>query len=79
MYRLLIPALALFAATGCVMVHASLPEELMDNVTVQIDDIQIGAICTHAGKAYSEGSTHCMGGQRMRCQSGSGWVENGEC
>ena len=57
MYRLLIPVLALFAASGCVVVHASLPEELMDYVTVQVDDIRVGAICTHAGKAYSEGST----------------------
>ncbi len=79
MYRLLIPVLALFAASGCVVVHASLPEELLDDVTVQVDDIRVGAICAHAGKAYSEGSTHCMDGRRMRCQSGNGWVDSGAC
>jgi hypothetical protein len=74
--------IALLASTtlaGCVVVHAELPEELMHDVTIQVDDISFGAVCTHEGKAYSMGATHCMASSRMRCDSDGAWIDTGVC
>ena len=79
MYRTALLCSALIAFTGCIAVHAQLPEEFMDNVTVQVRDVQIGTICTYDGRAYSVGSSHCMGGRRMQCENGGAWVDGGNC
>ena len=47
MHWLMIALLASTTFAGCVLVHAELPEELTNDVTVQVDDISFGAVCTH--------------------------------
>ncbi len=79
MHWLMIALLASTTFAGCGLVHAELPEELMHDVTVQVDDISFGAVCTHESKAYSAGATHCMAGSRMRCDSGGAWIDAGGC
>ena len=79
MHSLMIALLASTALTGCVVVHAELPEELMHDVTVQVDDISFGTVCTHEDQGYSAGATHCMADSRMRCDSDGVWTDAGSC
>jgi hypothetical protein len=62
---------------GCVMVRV--PDGLVDEVSVQLHDIQVGGMCTHDGRAYSTGSRTCMAGTQMECQGSGHWVERGSC
>ncbi len=79
MHRLTIAVLTSTALAGCVVVHAELPEELMHDGTVQVDDISFGTVCTHEDQAYSAGATHCMSASRMRCNSDGAWTDTGRC
>ena len=62
---------------GCVVVRV--PDGLVEEVTVQLHDIQVGTICSHDGKAYSAGSRQCMDGRQMECEASGRWVERGSC
>ena len=53
--------------------------DMLDNVTVQVDEVQMGAVCVHDGKPYSAGAVRCMEGQRMRCKASEGWTQAGDC
>ncbi len=79
MNRLAIALLAATGLTGCLVVHATLPDKLMEDVSVSIDDVSLSALCTHHGQAYSVGATHCMDSQKMRCDEDGRWVDEGAC
>lgn len=75
-------AFALAAAgllTGCVVVHARLPEDLVDDIRVELHDIQLGVVCLHDSHASSPGSAVCMDGVLMRCSPAGQWEEEGSC
>jgi hypothetical protein len=62
---------------GCVIVR--IPDELMDDVSVELHDIHVGTVCTYNGRAYSAGSTRCMDGRQMECEASGSWVERDSC
>jgi hypothetical protein len=62
---------------GCVVVR--IPDGLIDNVSLDLHDIQVGSVCTHEGKAYSAGSRLCMGDRKMECEVSGRWGELGSC
>jgi hypothetical protein len=72
-------ALALTPLSGCMTLHADVPEEVIRRHVSQEEGIDLSAICSHEGKTYSEGAIACMAKQRMTCDPGGRWVKNGDC
>ncbi len=75
MYQILISSVAALGLVGCVAVHADLPEEFLGSIHTQADYTDM---CVHAGQPYSEGSTVCLDGRRLRCHDEE-WVSDGNC
>ncbi len=73
-----ISILALATLSGCVTVHADLPEEMVRHIARK-DGVELGATCSQNGQSYSEGAIVCMAKQRMTCDPTGRWVEDGAC
>ena len=73
-----ISILTLTFLTGCVSVNAHLPEDMVRHMARQ-DGVDIGAVCSHDGKSYSEGAGTCMAGRHMTCDPTGRWARDGEC
>ena len=78
MRNILISLLTLVALTGCISLHAELPEEMVRHIARE-DGVDLGAICSHNGQSFSEGATLCMANRRMTCDRAERWVHDGTC
>ncbi len=70
--------LALTTLSGCMTVHADLPEEMVRHIARR-DGVELSAICSHEGRSFSEGAVACMAKQRMTCDPTGRWVQAGAC
>jgi len=50
-----ISILALVTLSGCMTVHAYLPDEMVRHIARK-DGVELGAICSHEGRSFSEGA-----------------------
>lgn len=71
--------LALVTLTGCMTLHADVPESVVRHHIAKEEGIEIAAVCSHAGQSYSEGALACMAEQRMRCDTNGRWIDAGAC
>ena len=75
-----IPLLALVALTGCMSLHANIPEDVIRRHAAEEHGVELAALCTHAGNGYSEGAVTCMAKRRMTCDASGRWVmQDGGC
>ena len=74
-----ISLLMLATLSGCVALHANIPEEVVRRHIAREDGIELGAICSQEGKSFSEGAIACMAERRMTCDPTGRWVEDGAC
>lgn len=81
MRTLVLSSLALALFTGCMSLHATLPEDAVRLHMAQEEGLDLGAICSLDGRSFSEGAVACMVGQRMTCDPSGRWVvaEDGGC
>ena len=70
--------LALFTLSGCLTVQAELPEDMVRHIARE-DGVELGAICSHEGRSFSEGANVCMTGRRMVCDENGRWEQDGDC
>ncbi len=73
-----ISLLALATLSGCMSLHADLPEELVRHIARE-DGVELGAICSHEGQSFSEGAIVCMAKRRMTCDPTGRWVGDDTC
>ena len=71
--------LALTTLSGCLSLHANLPEEVVRRHMAREDGVELGAICSQEGHSFSEGAIVCMAKRRMTCDPTGRWVEDGAC
>ena len=76
-----LPVLALAVATlsGCVSLHAAVPEDVVRQHAVHEDGLDLPSICQMGGQSYSEGALACMAEQRMSCDASGRWIPAGDC
>ena len=74
-----IPLLALVTLSGCLSLHAQVPEDAVRQHLAQEEGVELAAICSHDGRSFSEGAIACMAEQRMTCDAGGRWVQDGGC
>ncbi len=73
-----ISVLALTAFSGCLTLHADLPEEMVRHMARK-DGVELSAICSHEGRSFSEGARVCMAARRMTCDPTGRWVQGETC
>ena len=73
-----ISLLALATLSGCISLHADLPEELVRHMARE-DGVELSAICSHEGRNFSEGAIVCMTDRRMTCDPTGRWMQDGDC
>ena len=73
-----ISILALTAFSGCLTLHADLPEEMVRHIASE-DGVELSAICSHEGRSFSEGAIVCMAARRMTCDPTGRWVQDDTC
>ena len=71
--------LALAAPTGCMFLHANIPEEAVRRHLAHEEGIELAAICSHEGRSFSQGAIACKAAQRMTCDATGSWVQDGSC
>ena len=69
---------ALASLTGCIAVHAHLPEDMVRHMARE-DGVEVAAVCSHNGQGFSEGASVCMEKRRMTCDRTERWVQDGAC
>ena len=74
-----ISLLALATLSGCLSLHANLPEEVVRRHLAHEDGVELGAICSQEGKSFSEGAIVCMAKRSMTCNPTGRWVQDGDC
>jgi hypothetical protein len=74
-----ISLLALATLSGCLSLHADLPEEVVRRHIAREDGVDLAMICSHEGRSFSEGAVACMAKQRMTCDPTGRWVQDGAC
>lgn len=74
-----ISILALATLSGCVSLHADLPEEVVRHHIAREDGIELAAICSYEGRSFSEGASACMAERRMSCAPTGRWEQDGDC
>lgn len=74
-----ISILALATLTGCMTLHAQVPEDVVRHHVANEEGIVLPAVCAHQGKRFSEGALVCMEESRMVCDPNGRWVENEAC
>lgn len=82
MHIILSTILALATLTtlgGCFSVRADVPADAVRQHMAREEGIELGAICSHEGQAFSEGAAVCMAGQRMACGATARWTPAGDC
>ena len=70
--------LAMTALSGCMSLHADLPERMVRHIARE-DGVELPAICSHAGQLFSEGAAVCMTGRRMVCDVTERWIQDDDC
>lgn len=70
---------ALVSLTGCLTFHADVPADAVRQHMAREDGIELGAICSHEGRSFSEGATLCMAERRMVCDPRARWVQDDAC
>ena len=78
MHIVAISLLALSALSGCVSLHADLPEEMVRHIARR-DGVELSAICSHEGQSFSEGAIVCMAKRRSICDPTGRWVQDNSC
>ena len=73
-----ISVLALTAFSGCMTLHADLPEEMVRHLARK-DGVDLSAICSHEGRNFSEGAIVCMAARRMTCDPTGRWIGGDAC
>lgn len=63
------------AATGCMTLHAQLPEDAVRHHMAREEGLDLPALCTLDGRNFSEGALVCTAGHRMTCEAPGRWVE----
>ena len=71
--------LAVATLTGCMTLHAQIPEDVVRLHAASEHGVDVGASCANEGKHYSEGALACMAGQRMTCDPSGRWSPSGDC
>jgi hypothetical protein len=79
MRTLTISLIGLFALSDCVSLHAEVPDEVIRHHIARKEGIEIGAICSHESRHYSERAVACRASQRMTCSTAGRCVSLGEC
>ena len=74
-----ISLLALATLTGCVSLHADVPDEVVRRHLAHEEGIELAALCSHEGRSFSEGAAACMAARRMTCDPTGRWVPDGDC
>ncbi|MCP5057740.1 MAG: hypothetical protein GY937_13605 [bacterium] len=74
-----ISILALPGLTGCLSLHADIPEALVRQHVAREEGIELAAICSHEGRTFSEGAIACMAKAHMTCDPTGRWVRDGDC
>lgn len=74
-----ISLLALVTLSGCMTLHADIPEEAVRLHIAREEGIELAASCSHEGNRFSEGAVACMAERRMSCDAGGRWVQDGDC
>ncbi len=69
---------SLIPLSGCIALHAHLPEDVVRTMARE-DGAELAAICSHDGRSFSEGAIACMDAQRMTCSAAGRWVPQGSC
>ena len=72
-----IPILALATLSGCLTLHADLPEEMVRHIARE-DGVELGSICSHEGQSFSEGAIVCMAMRRLTCDPTGRRLEQGD-
>ena len=73
-----ISLLALGTLSGCMSLHADLPEALVRHIARE-DGVELSSICSHEGRSFSEGAIVCMTERRMTCDPTGRWVGDDTC
>ncbi len=71
--------LALATQTGCMTLHAQIPEDVVRQHVEQEEGIVLPAVCAHEGMRFSEGALVCMEQRRMTCDAGGRWMAGDAC
>ena len=75
-----ISLLALAPLTGCVALHANIPEDVVRRHVAREDGIELAAICSLDGRQFSEGAIACVTTRLMACDSAGRWItQDGVC
>ncbi len=74
-----ISLLALTTLSGCLSLHANLPEEVVRRHMAREYGVELGAICSQEGKSFSEGAVVCMAKRSMTCDPGGRWGKDCAC
>ena len=74
-----ISLIALTTLSGCLSLHANLPEDAVRRHMAHEDGVELGAICSQEGQSFSEGAIVCMAERRMACDPTGRWVQDGAC
>ncbi|MCG8588889.1 MAG: hypothetical protein MJE66_06320 [Proteobacteria bacterium] len=71
--------LALVSLGGCLSLHADVPEDAVRRHMAHEEGVDLGAICSHEGRSFSEGALVCMADRRMTCDPTGRWVQDDAC
>jgi hypothetical protein len=71
--------LTLAALTGCMTLHAQIPEDVVRQHVQNEEGIVLPAVCTHEGMRFSEGARVCMEKQGMSCDPSGRWLAGDAC
>ncbi len=74
MRTIALATLALIPLTGCVSLHAELPEEMVRHIAAE-DGVELAALCSHEDRHFSEGAVACMEARPMACDPTGRWIE----
>ncbi len=74
-----ISLLALTTLSGCLSLHANIPEDAVRRHMAHENGLQLGAICSQEGQGFSEGAIVCMAKRSMTCDPSGRWVVDGDC
>ena len=77
--RIVTISLLALGMTGCLSLHADVPEDVVRRHMAHEEGLELAAICSHAGQTYSEGAVACMAERRMVCDPEGRWVQDGDC
>lgn len=74
-----ISLIALATQSGCLSLHADVPEEAVRQHLAREEGIELASICSYEGKSFSQGAVACMVERRMTCAATGLWVPDGGC